>query len=54
MQLVDKIKNTFNNSSDLIIKNNNNIYIVYLESLCSQDKINEYILKVLTIKNSKK
>lgn len=54
MQLVDKIKNTFSNSSDLIIKNNNNIYIVYLESLCSQDKINEYILKVLTIKNSKK
>lgn len=54
MLLVDKIKETFNNSSDLIIKQSNNIYIIYLESLCSQDKINEYILKVLTIKNSKK
>jgi len=52
MDLVNKIKDTFYNSSDLIIKNINDTNIIYLESLCSSDKINEYILKVLVLKKN--
>lgn len=54
MKLRDKLINKFNNSSDLISKKINNIDIIYLESLCSSDKINEFVLKTLTLNTPKK
>ena len=51
MNVISKIKYDFNNSSDLIIKNFNNTYIIYLESICDSDKINEYISKDLVLSN---
>ena len=39
----------FNNSSDLKCINLNNIEVIYLESLCSGDRINEYVLKNITL-----
>lgn len=39
-----KLLKYFNNSSDLVLKEINNVNIVFLESLCSSDKINFYIL----------
>lgn len=43
------IKKEFNNSSDLIVKKIKNVTIYYLESLCSSDAINEYLLKPLAV-----
>ena len=54
MKLSAKLKLKFQNSSDLIIKTINNTDIIFLESLCSSDKINEYILKTLTLNREKK
>ena len=54
MKLSTKLKLKFQNSSDLIIKTINNTDIIFLESLCSSDKINEYILKTLTLNREKK
>lgn len=51
--MVEEIKNKFNNSSDLIVKKIKNIDIIFLESLCSSDKINEYVLKVLSLNKIK-
>ena len=50
---INKINQDFNNHPDLVIKkfvNNpfNTLYVVFLDSLCSQDKINQYILKKIT------
>ena len=50
--LTKEIKKTFSSSTDLIIKNIKDITIIFLESLCSSDKINEYILKVLSLKKT--
>jgi len=47
--LYKKLKKDFNESSDLKHKEINNVHVVYLESLCSSDKVNEYILQNLTI-----
>ena len=47
--LYEKIKKQFNNSSDLKYKKIDNINIVYLESLCSSDKINNYIVLNITL-----
>lgn len=44
-----KIKNMFNNTSDLKYKKIRKIEVIYLESLCSSDKVNEYILQNITI-----
>lgn len=44
-----KIRNIFNNSSDLKYKKIRNIKVLYLESLCSSDKVNEYIIQNVTI-----
>ena len=44
-----KLKKEFNNSSDLIHKRFNKVHVVYLESLCSSNKINEYILQNVTM-----
>ena len=48
-ELLKEIKEEFKNSSDLIIKTIKDIDVIFLESLCSSDKINEYILKVLSL-----
>ncbi len=53
MDYLNYIKNIFQNSSDLISKKIKDIDIVFLESLCSSDKINEYILKVLVLAKNK-
>ena len=41
-ELLNDIKKEFKDSSDLIIKTINDIDVIFLESLCSSDKINEY------------
>jgi len=51
MDIINKIKNNYNNSSDLIIKKIKKIYIVYLESLCDISKINDLIIKNYELKN---
>lgn len=53
MNIINTIKNRFNNSSDLIIKKLDNIYIIYLESICDSDKINFYILQNISLKDNK-
>lgn len=47
-----KLKKEFSDSSDLKYKKINKVKVVYLESLCSSDKINEYILKNLAYKKN--
>lgn len=47
--LYEKLKKELNNTADLKHKTVNNVHVVFLESLCSSDKINDYILKNLTI-----
>ena len=41
-ELLNEIKKEFKDSSDLIIKTIKGIDVIFLESLCSSDKINEY------------
>jgi len=48
MNLINKLKNDFNNSSDLIIKKLDYIYVIYLESISDSDKVNFYILQNIT------
>lgn len=52
-ELLKEIKEDFKDSSDLIIKTIKDIDVIFLESLCSSDKINEYILKVLSLSKKK-
>ena len=52
-ELLKEIKKDFKDSSDLIIKTIKDIDVIFLESLCSSDKINEYILKVLSLSKKK-
>ena len=52
-ELLNDIKKEFKDSSDLIIKTIKDIDVIFLESLCSSDKINEYILKVLSLSKKK-
>lgn len=47
--LYERIKKELNNSSDLKVKYINDIEIIYLESLCSSNKLNEYIVQNLTL-----
>ena len=47
-----KLKKEFNNSSDLKYKKINKVSLVYLESICSSNRINDYILKNLTMKKN--
>lgn len=47
--LYENLKKDFNNTDDLKHKNINNVHVVYLESICSGDKVNDYILQNLTI-----
>ncbi len=48
-----KIKEEFNDSSDLIVKKIKNITIIYLESVSSSDKVNDYITLMTSIDNGK-
>lgn len=43
--IFDKLKKDFNGSSDLIVKRINNVTIVFLESICDSNKLNEFIFK---------
>lgn len=53
MIVIDKIKRIYKNNSDLIIKPiNSNYTTIYFQSLCSEDKINEYITKPILLKNN--
>lgn len=47
-----KLKKEFNNSSDLKYKKINNVRVIYLESLCSSNRINEYIIKNIALKKN--
>ena len=50
--MINKIKKIYPNDPDLIIKKINEVYtIVYFESICSSDRINEFITKSLLYKN---
>ncbi|MBE6147967.1 MAG: spore germination protein [Firmicutes bacterium] len=58
-EYIQKLQKEFANTPDLIIKNFkinplHKIYVVFLETLCSQDKINDYVLKSLTNKKTLK
>ena len=50
MKYLKNICSDYKNVSDLIIKRINGVYVIYLESLVNQDKINEFILKDLANK----
>ena len=56
--LIKRIQNEFNNIPDLKIKEIKinlikKIYVLYIETICDSDKINDYILKNLTKYNTK-
>lgn len=50
MKYLKNICSDYKNVSDLIIKRINGVYVIYLESLVNQDKINEFILKSIVKK----
>lgn len=47
MDYLDKVMKDYNEVSDLVIKDIKGIKIIYLETLINQDKINDYILKII-------
>ena len=47
MSFLERIKNDYVEVSDLVVKDIKGITLVYLESLADQDKINDYILKII-------
>ncbi len=54
LKLIDKLQKEFNNSPDLIVKSLKGnffktIYLVYLETVSSSNKVNDYILKNLVL-----
>lgn len=56
---IKKLQNDLQDVPDLVIKKiklnfRHHLFVVYLESLCSQDRINEYLLKRLTNKSKLK
>jgi spore germination protein KA len=51
MNIIKRLQKEFNYTTDLIIKDVNGIKIIYLESLCDSNKINEFVLKNLTRTN---
>ena len=58
MVIVNKIKNNYKNIPDLktrkIKYKLSNIYIFYLETICSSEQINDFILKNITNPNKKR
>ena len=58
-KIVKKIQNDFNKTPDLKIKEIkknifNSIYVLFIETICDSNKVNDYILKNLTRYNSNK
>lgn len=56
-KIVNRIKNEFSKSPDLVVKVIDasifsKIYVVYLETVTSSDKVNEYILKEIVLKKN--
>lgn len=50
--MIDQIQNIYKNNPDLIIKNVNNKYtVIYFESICSSDRVNEFINKSIIYEN---
>lgn len=50
--MIEKIKKIYKNNSDLLVKNLNNDYkVIYFQSLCSEEKINDYITGPILLKN---
>ncbi|MDE6141599.1 MAG: spore germination protein, partial [Bacilli bacterium] len=49
MSILENIKKDYKKVSDLVVKDIKSIHIIYLETLVSQDKINEYILKFTNV-----
>ena len=49
MSILENIKKDYQKVSDLVIKDIKSISLIYLETLVSQDKINEYILKFTNV-----
>lgn len=49
MSILENIKNDYQKVSDLVIKDVKSVNLIYLETLVSQDKINEYILKFTNV-----
>ena len=45
---IDMIKKNLGNSSDIVIRNLENISYIYLESVSSDDKISNFLLKSIT------
>ena len=58
-KIVTNIKKEFIDNTDLVIKKVNitkfkDIYVIYLESVTGSDKVNEYVLKNITLLNALK
>ena len=49
--MIKKLQKQFNNSSDLIVKKINNINVMFLESVCDSNKLNEFIFKNIKVSN---
>ena len=49
MDYLERIKKDYEKVNDLVIKELKDIFIIYLETLADQDKINDYILKFTTL-----
>ncbi len=47
MDYLKKIQKDYENVTDLVVKKIKSIHIIYLETLADQDKINNYILKII-------
>ncbi len=57
-KIVERIKKEFSKTPDLKIKEVKinflkSVYVIFIETVCSSDKINEYILKNLTFKKTR-
>ena len=58
-RIVKRIKDEFSKTPDLKIKEIKinllkSVYVVFIETVCSSDKINDYILKNLSLKRENK
>ncbi len=53
-KIVERIKKEFSSTPDLIIKEVNlslfnKVYVIYIETLCNSERVNEFVLKNLTL-----
>lgn len=47
MNFLNRLENDYQGVNDLIIKKIKKVYVIYLETLADQNKINDYILKII-------